>query len=413
MTDLRSTRFLRSPRCAACAAFLTTLTIVATGCSGSRTAEAAQVGTGARAGGAAATVAVTTATAVERPMPVNVRAVGTVEPSTHVDVRSQVTGELLTVAFEEGQDVTAGQLLFTIDQRPFEAALEQAKAQLARDTALAEGADVQLRRSSDLLRRGLVAQADNDTSSTQAASLRALVAVDKAQVDTSRLQLQYTRIVAPVSGRTGALLVHRGSLVRATDASPLVVINRISPAFVSFAGPARLLSRIRAEQAHGALTVRAAPTGDAAVSSAGTVTFVDNAMDSATDTIRLKATFPNRDRRLWPGAFVDATLQLAVDPKAVVVPDAAVQASQQGDVVYVVKADHTVEVRPVTIAWTDAGQSVVQDGVRPGEVVVTDGQLGLTEGARVSVTAAVGAPATPAAGAAAPAAADSQPEGRR
>jgi multidrug efflux system membrane fusion protein len=339
---------------------------------------------GGRAGGPAAVI-VTTATAVQKPMAVNVRAVGNVEPSSYVDVRSQVNGQLQSVEFQEGQDVDAGQLLFTIDPRPFEVALQQAQAQLARDTAQAEGAKVQLRRSNDLLARGLVAQSENDATSTQVASLDALVAADTAQVENAKLQLQYTKILAPVAGRTGALLVHQGSLVRSADTTPLVVINTIAPAFVSFAVPARLVPQIRAEQARGRLTVRATPTGNSDAPETGTVSFVDNAVDQTTDTIRLKATFPNANRRLWPGAFADVILQLSVEPHAIVIPDAAVQASQQGNFVYVMTADHTVEVRPVTIAWTDSGESVIQNGVRPGEVVVTDGQLRLTNGSRVSV----------------------------
>jgi multidrug efflux system membrane fusion protein len=386
MTDVRSLRALLVTRTAP--AVLLAFAAATAGCAPSDPAGAA-TGRG-RAGGPAA-VMVATATVVEKPMAVNVRAVGNVEPSSYVDVRSQVNGQLLSVEFQEGQDVQAGQLLFTIDPRPFEVALQQAQAQLARDTAQAEGAKVQLRRSNDLLARGLVAQSENDATSTQVASLEALVASDRAEVDNAKLQLQYTKILAPVSGRTGALLVHQGSLVRAADTTPLVVINTISPAFVSFAVPARLVPQIRAEQARGRLTVRATPTGNTDAPETGTVSFVDNAVDQTTDTIRLKATFPNANRRLWPGAFADVILQLSVEPHAIVIPDAAVQASQQGNFVYVMKADHTVEVRPVTIAWTDSGESVIQNGVRPGEVVVTDGQLRLTPGAHVTVKSPAGA----------------------
>jgi multidrug efflux system membrane fusion protein len=387
MTDVRSLRALLVTRTAPMV--LLAFAAAAAGCS-SQSAGTPAAG-GGRGGGPAA-IPVATATVVEKPMAVNVRAVGNVEPSSFIDVRSQVTGELLSVEFEEGQDVAAGQLLFTIDPRPFEVALQQAQAQLARDTAQAEGAKVQLRRSNDLLARGLVAQSDNDATSTQVASLDALVASDTAQVDNAKLQLQYTKILAPVSGRTGALLVHRGSLVRTTDTSPLVVINTISPAFVSFAVPARLVSQIRQESARGHLTVRATPTGNTDSPETGSVSFIDNAVDQTTDTIRLKATFPNENRRLWPGAFADVVLQLSVEPHAIVVPDAAVQASQQGNFVYVMKADHTVEVRPVAIAWTDSGESVVQNGVRPGEVVVTDGQLRLTAGAHVTVKSPASTP---------------------
>jgi multidrug efflux system membrane fusion protein len=348
-------------------------------------APGASAAAGGRGAGSAA-VSVTTAAVVEKPMPVNVRAVGNVEASSTVDVRAQIGGELLSVNFTEGQEVAAGALLFTIDARPVEAALRQAEASLTRDTAQAKSAEAQRARLASLLADGLIPQADYDVQAAAAATLQAAISADQAQIDSAKLQLQYTQIKAPVAGRTGALLVHKGSIVRAGEATPLVVINRIAPAFVSFAVPARLLDRVRAGQRRGALSVMAAPPGgDAEGGSIGTVSFVDNAVDQSTDTIRLKATFPNGDHRLWPGAFVEVTLRLALEPRAIVIPGAAVQPGQQGEFVYVVKDDQTVEARKIDVAWIDGQETVIEQGLRAGEVVVTDGQLRLTPGAKVTV----------------------------
>jgi multidrug efflux system membrane fusion protein len=349
-------------------------------------------GAGGR-GGTGAPIVVTTATVVQRPMAVDVRAVGNVEASSSVEVRAQVSGELKSVHFREGQDVSAGQVLFRIDPRQFEVAVRQAEATLARSTAEAKGMSAQVERSEQLFKQGLLARSDREALATQMSVLQAAIAADTAQLEEARLQLHYTTIAAPVSGRTGALLVHQGALVRANDPAPLVVINQIAPAFVSFAVPARLLPQVRGER--GGLKVLAVPAGATTESPAsGIVSFVDNVVDPATDTIRLKATFPNRDRRFWAGAFVDVTLQLSVEPRAIVIPSASVQPSQQGQFVYVVKADQTVEARQVKVAWVAGADAVIESGVQPGETVVTDGQLRLTPGARVSVKAADGQPRT-------------------
>jgi multidrug efflux system membrane fusion protein len=351
--------------------------------------------TGGGSNGAPA-VPVVTALVIEKSMSVNLRAVGNAEAASTVEVRSQVTGALLTVGFTEGDDVKAGQLLFSLDARPFEVALRQAEAALARDTAQAKNAEAQRARLADLFERGLTSRAEFESAAASAAALAAATGVDAAQVESARLNLQYTKIAAPVSGRTGALLVHPGALVRPADVSPLVVINQISPVYVSFAVPARSLGAIRAEGRGHAMRVEAVITGSAAKAE-GTVSFIDNTVDSGSDTVRLKATFPNTDRRLWPGQLVEVTLQLAVEPHAIVVPANAVQPSQQGAFCYVVKSDQTVEARPVTIARTDGDWAVVASGLKPGETVVTDGQLRLTPGARVSVKpAGPNAPAAPA-----------------
>ncbi|MEO7190172.1 MAG: efflux RND transporter periplasmic adaptor subunit [Vicinamibacterales bacterium] len=388
-----STRPLAPPLCVA--ALVLTTALAVTACSGG---GAGPVATEGRAGGAPAAagrgrggggpVAVKTARVVVKPMAVNVRVVGNVEAASTVNVRAQVTGELKTVEFSEGQDVAKGQLLFTLDPRPFELAVRQAETAFARDAAQSRTAEAQAERSTELLAKGLVAPSAHETTQAQAAAIRGAMASDQVQIDNAKLQLQFTRITASVSGRTGALLVHEGSLIRNNDTTPLVVINQISPVFVSFAVPARLLAQLQHER--GKLHVEASPAGGAERGAEGTVSFLDNSVDRATDTIRLKATFPNRDRRLWPGAFVDVTLRLAETPQALVIPNAAVQASQQGQLVYVVKSDRTVEARPITVGWTEGDETVVARGLSADETVVTDGQLRLTPGARVTTGQADG-----------------------
>ena len=368
---------------------LTLCGLMAGACSGGSSAPAA----GAPAPGSGPGVAVTTASVIQKPMAVNVRAVGTVEASSTVEVRAQVTGELLAVGFAEGADVTAGQLLFTIDPRPFEVALRQAQATLGRDAAQLANAEAQKKRAGELLASGLLPRADYESATTAVAALTATVAADRAQADTAALQLERTKVFAPVAGRTGALLAHPGAIIRANDVAPLVVINQIAPAYVSFAIPARLLSRIAtASDAKGPAVEAALPGGAGSVT--GTVSFVDNAVDRATDTIRLKATFENRARQLWPGAFVDVVLRLSVEPRAIVVPAAAILPGQQGQYVYVVTSQSTVESRPVVVAWTEGAEAVIQSGLAAGETVVVDGQLRLTPGARVNAKPAA-APKSP------------------
>lgn len=359
----------------------------------SRTAQetaSAQAPSSSRGAGRGGGASVTTATVIERAMPVTLLAVGNVEAASTVEVRSQVSGELTSVAFTEGEEVKAGDLLFTIDPRALEVSLRQAEAVLAKDTGQSKTAEAQRARSASLMKAGLISQAEFDTANSQANALQSAITADTALIDSVKLQLQYAKIHAPVSGRTGALLVHKGALIRANDAAPLVVINQIAPVNVSFAVPARRLAEIRAEQARGRLRVQAVAAGSQAPPSAGTVSFIDNAVDQASDTIRLKGTFANGDRRLWPGQFVEVTVQLSVDPHAIVVPSAAVQPGQQGAYVFVVKSDKTVELRPVTVARSAGSETVIANGLQAGDTVVTDGQLGLTSGARVSIKPSAG-----------------------
>jgi multidrug efflux system membrane fusion protein len=330
-------------------------------------------------------VPVLTATAIQKDVPQLLQTVGTVEAFSTVDIRPQVSGTLLTISFAEGQDVAAGDLLFTLDPQPYQVALNQAQATLAKDVAQADNAEAMRARSQDLLKRGILAPQDYDTSASTAAALKATVQADQAQVDNARLQLQYTKIAAPVSGRTGALLVHEGNLLRTTDTTSLVVINQVLPIRVVFGVPAEFLSSIRTGQAAAPLSTTARAAGSHDAVSRGTVSFLDNTVDPSTGTLKVKGTYPNADRKLWPGELVEVSLQLSVASRATVVPAAAVQNGQQGQYVYVVNADRTVAFRPVQVSLRTGDDVVVSTGLKVGEEVVTDGQLGLTPGSKIQV----------------------------
>jgi len=330
-------------------------------------------------------------------MPVTIGAVGTAEAISTVDIRAQITGQLQEILFSPGDDVHKGQPLFVLDRRPLEAAQRQAAAIVAKDEAQLKNAAAERERAEDLLRRGILARADYDTNVATAAALEATLSADKAQADEARLNLQYTEIASPLDGRTGALNVHVGDLVRTNDAQPLVTINQVAPIYVTFSVPARFLNDIRQASVHRPLTVTATGQKDSmpgsqqdtkapasALSAQGDVTFIDNAVDSTTATIKLKATFPNYDLTVWPGLFVQVSLQLSLQAHAIVVPSIAVQTSQQGQYVYVVKADRTVELRRVTVDREQGDVSVIADGLTGGEEIVTEGQLRLAPGARVS-----------------------------
>ncbi len=379
-------------------ASLISLAFASIACSSESNSAAAPGGEGGGRGGRGGPVPVVTAHVVAKPMPVTIGAVGTVEPVTSVQVRAQVTGQLSAIHFEDGQNVQKGQRLFSLDPRPFQAALQQAEAVLARDTATAQNAHAQRARSEDLFKRGLIARDQYETLTASAAALDATLAADKAALESAKLNLQYADIAAPISGRTGARGIHVGDLVRANDTTPLVVINQLSPVYVTFAVPGRYLAEIRRYQAQRPLEVLATPPsaepntaepgkgpnpGDVKPVR-GTVSFIDNSVDPTTGTIRLKGTFQSADHQLWPGAFVQVTLHLTTDKNALVVPATAVQASQEGQDVYVVKADRTVEMRTVTVARQQGDEMVLASGITAGEEVVTDGQLRLTPGVPVS-----------------------------
>lgn len=343
-------------------------------------------GAAASGGGGAAPVPVTTAVVVQKPMPIEIRVIGSAEAYSTVAIRSQITGQLVSVKFREGDEVERGQVLFELDRRPLEAALQQAQANLQRDLAQAANAAVQSKRLQELVERGIAPREQADTSRTAVAALNATVEADKAAVESATVQLQYATITAPISGKTGALMVHEGNLVRANDATPLVTINQVSPVSVTFAIPEARLPELNRYMTRGTLQVTATPPNDD-VPSVGRISFVDNAVDQNTGTIRIKGTFPNTDRRLWPGQFVNVVVTLTTDPKAIVVPSVAVQDGQQGQYVFTVTDDQTVEMRPVTVARTRGAETVVAAGLNPGETVVTDGHLRLVPGSRITVKA--------------------------
>jgi multidrug efflux system membrane fusion protein len=340
-------------------------------------------------GGEGGPVPVTTGVTVEKPMPISVAAVGTAEAISTVQVRSQVTGRLAEIHFEEGQEVEAGQPLFTIDPQPFQVALDQATAVLARDTAQSTNAQSQVGRYQNLFDRGLIPRDQYETQLATAAALKATLAADEAAIAAAKLNLQYTQILAPASGRTGALLVHKGDLVQANGPTSLVVLNQMAPIYVTFSVPGKMLDEIRRYQRQGPLKVQVQTTdSESAPLEGGQLTFIDNTVDPQTSTIKLKATFDNKDRALWPGAFVQTTLLLTVEPHAIVVPSVAVQAGQQGPYVWVVDDQNVAQMRPVTTERLEGTESVISSGLKSGEVIVTDGQLRLTPGARIANRAA-------------------------
>lgn len=357
----------------------------AAACAGGEAQAPQQAGrAGARAGQGGA-VPVTVAKVVQKSMPIEIHVIGTAEAYSTVSIRSQITGELTSVNFKEGDDVKAGQVLFTLDRRPLEAALQQAQATLAKDEAQAANARTVAKRQQDLAARGIVARADLETATSTAAALEATVGADRAAVENAKVQLDYATIRAPISGRTGALMVHEGNLVRANDTQALVVINQVTPINVSFGIPEARLPEFKRYMALGSLKVEAAPPTDEEPPSVGRISFVDNNVDPSTGTIKIKGTFPNADRRLWPGQFVNVTVRLTEDPNAIVVPSVAVQPGQNGQFVFVVKSDQTVELRNVKVARTSGDETVVAEGVAPGDTVVTDGQLRLVNGSHITI----------------------------
>jgi multidrug efflux system membrane fusion protein len=365
-------------------ALIVGVSIATAGCSGGEAVQATPSASG-RGGGQNPAVPVTAAAAQQKSMPFDVEAIGTVIAASTVAVHAQITGELTSVNFKEGDEVEEGQVLFTLDKRPLEAALQQAEANVAHDVAQADNANAQAVRYQDLLKRGIATREQVDQIQSQAAALAATIGADRAAVESARVQLDYATIKAPISGRTGLLQVHRGNLVRANDTMPIISLNRISPVYVTFAIPESMLPQFKHYMAAGTIHVEAKPPTEAGSASIGKIDFIDNAVDATTGTIKIKGTFPNDDRRLWPGQFVNVTVTLTTDHNVTVVPTAAVQSGQQGTFVYIVKPDKTVELRPVTVTRTRGDESILRDGVRPGETIVLDGQLRLVPGTRVSI----------------------------
>jgi multidrug efflux system membrane fusion protein len=376
------------------------------------TAGGGRGGRGGRGrGGDGGPAPVVTAKVTEKDVPVDIAAIGNVEAYASISVRAQVTGQLMDIHFQEGDTVKQGQPLFTLDRRPFEAALAQAEANLTRDKALEAQAEAQLsrdaanaeyqqltaERQAQLNARGIVAKDQVDQSRAQADATSAIVKADRAAVesakaqlvaqeaavDNARVSLSYTVIRSAIDGRTGTLGVKVGSLVQANQ-TELMTIARVQPVFVTFTVPAVHLQTIKKHMSGDPLSVIAVPQDTDAQPATGTLTFVDNAVDMTTDTIKLKATVPNPDRRLWPGQFARVTLRLTTLPHAMVVPSQAVQTGQDGQYVFVVKADSTVEQRPITTSQRVNDDIVIDKGLKTGETVVTEGQLRLEPGSRVS-----------------------------
>jgi multidrug efflux system membrane fusion protein len=354
--------------------------------------------------------------ATEETVPIQARVVGNVEPYSRVEVKSQVAGPLLHVRFAEGAIVNKGDLLFEIDPRPFREALRQAEAALKKDEAQLRVAEANLARSraqlknaqsdasrfQQLSKEGISTRMQEDQVRTAAEvaeqavrgdeasieSIRAALEGDRAAIDQARLNLSYCEIRSPLTGRAGNFLVHPGNLVQANAEEPLVVINQIAPIFVTFGAPERYLADITQRNSQRKLVVEVSPAEkEGGEPLRGTLSVIDNAVDPTTGTIRLKATLDNRDGRLWPGQFVNVALTIETRT-ATLIPAEAVQAGQQGPFVYVVKTDQTAEPRPVVVGQTVGARLIVEQGVMPGESVVTDGQSRLFPGAKVVAAAA-------------------------
>ncbi|MBC7543312.1 MAG: efflux RND transporter periplasmic adaptor subunit [Candidatus Sericytochromatia bacterium] len=324
------------------------------------------------------------AAASHRPMTLDVPGVGHVEPVESVDVRPQASGTLSRVLFKEGDTVHEGQVLFEIDRAPLVASLRRAEAVLSRDKAEHAMAKSQFERYDDLYRQEAVSREQVEQFRTSASSLEAAMQADQAAIDQARVQLHFATLTAPISGRTGSLTVTIGNVVRPTDTSPLVMIHKINPIRVSFAVPEQHLTRIRAGQQAGILTVVATPQGSK-TPTGGQLDFVSNAVDAATGTIMVKAIFTNDSQHLWPGQYVTTLLTLERQPNALVVPSQAIQNGRKGPFVFVIGSDSAAEARPVTVDRIQAGYAVIGRGLKPGEQVVTDGQLQVIPGKPVTI----------------------------
>ena len=326
---------------------------------------------------------VLTAIAQKKSVPVELSSIGTVEAMASVSVRAQVQGNLSEIHFQEGQEVKQGDLLFSIDPRPYQDAVRQAEAVIRRGQAQLSLTDKQARQADALPREGIISDNTRDTATTSAQTQQASQAANQAALNNARLQLSYCSITAPITGRAGKRLVDVGNLVRPGE-QPLVVINQIRPIQVSFSEPEQSLGRIRARMAEGKLVTLALLPGESEPE-VGELTFIDNAVDPATGTILLKATFANDQERLWPGQFVDVELTLTEEKDVVVVPSSALQQGQQGTYVYAIKPDRTVELLPVTPGLALGEETVIDQGLAAGREVVIDGQLRLTPGAAVEI----------------------------
>ncbi|MCX5881291.1 MAG: efflux RND transporter periplasmic adaptor subunit [Deltaproteobacteria bacterium] len=332
-------------------------------------------------------VPVLAAQAVQKDFPLEIRAIGNVESYATVAIKARVTGELQKIHFREGQEVTKGDLLFTIDPRPLEAALRESRARLEKDKALAEKAEADNRRYETLVQGGFISREQYDQIRSNLSSLQATVVGDEAVVENAKLQLGYTSIYSPISGRTGTILIDQGNMIKANDDNKsLIVIEQVHPIYVSFSVPEANLSQIMERMKGQDLVVNAMFDGSTSGPEKGRLSFVDNSVDSKTGTIRLKGTFDNTARRLWPGQFVNIALTLGRLQNVVTVPSQAVQTGESGLFVFVITAENTVQLKPVKTGKSYGGETIIESGIMAGEQVVTDGHLRLTPGASVEIT---------------------------
>jgi multidrug efflux system membrane fusion protein len=331
---------------------------------------------------------VTDGVAETRDMPVYVRGIGTVQAYNMVTIKSRVDGQIMKVDFTEGQEVKAGDLLFEIDPRPFQAAVAQAMANKQKDEAQLVSATADLKRDADLLPRGFQTAQAYDQQKALVGQIQASIKADQAAIDTANLNLQYAAIRSPINGRTGALLVDVGNLVHATDNAGLVTITQLRPIYVSFTVPQDQFDRIRQSQARGQIVADAMSDDDTRLVATGKLTLIDNQIDQSTGTLHLKATFDNQNEVLWPGEFVNMRLVVAIDKNAVTVPARSVEEGPNGNYLFVIKPDMTVEMRPVQVAQVEQGLAVISKGLAAGERIVVDGQYALEQGKKVVPRAA-------------------------
>ena len=346
---------------------------------------------------------VVVASVEQQDIPLQINAIGNVEAYQTVQIRSQVNGQIQKILFKEGEDVREGQLLFQLDKRPFQADLQKAISQMKHDEAQAENSRIQEGRYSTLETQGIVSHEQGGQLSAQAKADASAVEADKAAIDAARVQLQYTDILAPINARAGALMINLGNLVKANDTPFLVQLNQVTPIYVTFFVPEANLDRVRQRFSYGQLRVLAYPKGQPDSPAEGRLTFIDNGVDTTTGMFKLKATFENKDRRLWPGQFVDVALELSIQKNAVVVPTKAIQTGQQGEYVYVVRADSTAESRPVKTMWVYQNLTVISQGLSAGEHVIVNGQLRVVPNGKVVVQSTVPGTQTGSAAASGPA----------
>jgi len=330
------------------------------------------------------TVPVVVGMVTQKTVPIEINAIGNVEPYSTVSIKAQVAGDMTDVHFTEGDFVHKGQLLLEIDPRPYEDVLAQARAALARDKAVAVNSRAQAQRYQKLLEAGVVAAQDAESYMSTAEASNALVNADEAAVQTAELNLEFCKIYSPIDGRTGYLMLKPGNLVKVADV-PIVVINQVDPIFVNFTVPQQYLPDIKRYMAQKTLAVSATVPNDPGPPLQGKLTFVDNNVDVTTGAIHLRGTFENAQNRLWPGLYADVSLTLSEESNSTVLPSQAIVTSQQGPYVYVVKADHTVEQRMVVRNRTVDTDAVIEKGVEPGEMIVIDGQANLVPGSKIAI----------------------------